>query len=192
MHMRRMHLRLLKLLDFALVLGFFIPRVSFAWRCAINPQIARPSESIIGQRISFLIQQTIQRSTITLKNGSSATVMPVNPSDADLREVKSYGDAAVTVLAGYVTSTSAMEQHVAFRFLAELQGDLAFKTIEALAEKSSFAGVRQEATVDLAHFPEEKARPILVRISSNDPDSDVRAAAERTLKHYRAAQRQQN
>ena len=117
--------------------------------------------------------------------------MPVNPSNADLREVKGYGDSAVKVLAGYVDSTSVMDQHVAFRFLVGFQGDTAFEAISSFAEKSAFAGVRQEATADLGGFPEDKVKSILERISSSDSDPGVRAAAGRALLHFRPAQGRQ-
>ena len=179
--------RFLRLL---VVLTVVIPSVCLARR-QNGLQPGQPSETLIQQRISLLIHQTIQQSRINLKNGVYATVMPVKPSSADLREVKGYGDSAVKVLAGYVNSTSAMEQHVAFRFLADFPGDTAFEAINSFAERSAFGDVRQEATVDLAGFPEDKVKSILERISSSDSDPGVRAAAGRALLHFRPAQGRQ-
>jgi hypothetical protein len=191
MDMRRTCPRLQKFFGRVLVLAFVIPGASFAWIRVIGSQTTQPSENQIRQRISLLIQRTIQQATIRLKDGTYATTMPVVPSSSDIQEVKGYGDRAVGVLANYVNSKSAMEQHVAFRFLVAFQGDPAFTAIKDYAERSAFGGVRQEATIDLGSFPDGKVRSILERISTIDPSPDVRASAGRTLAHLQPAQGQQ-
>lgn len=95
------------------------------------------------------------------------------------QEVKRYGDQAVKVLATYVNSTQGIEQHISLRFLLEFHSDLALTAVRALAEKSAFGGIRQEAITALKGFPPEKVKQIVEHISNNDPDPDVRAHARR-------------
>lgn len=142
------------------------------------------SESLASQRVSFLIGRVIEGSAIKLKDGTSATTTPVLPSNADLQEVKGFGDQAVKALATYVNSTRAMEQHVSLRFLLEFHDDLALAALKAFAEESKFPGIRQEAIAALRGFPAEKVKPILERISKSDSNPDVRAYARHILASY--------
>jgi len=171
-----------------LVLVLAVLGANFACTSVAGSQTTQPSENQIRERVSILIHQAIRRATTQLKDGTYATTMPVVPSSEDIQEVKSYGNRAIEVLSGYVDSKSAMEQHVAFRFLLEFQGEPAFVAIKSFAERSAFGGVRQEATISLGSHPEGKVKSILKRIATSDPSPDVRAASGRALAHFQSAE----
>jgi hypothetical protein len=148
------------------------------------------SDNQVRGRISLLIRQTIQQSKTKLTDGSYATVMPVLPSNDALQEVRRYKEQAVRVLAHYLSSTQALEQHISLRFLFEFHDDSALAAVRAFAEKSTFAGIRQEAVAGLTGFPSEKVKPIVEQISTSDPDPDVRAYARRILASFLSAKEQ--
>lgn len=166
-----------------------IPMSSVGNTCLVLSQGTRASRDQVSERIHVLVRQTVESHTTTLKDGTLATTMPVNPSNSDMHEVLGYGVRAVEVLESYVNSKSATEQHVAFRFLTEFQGERAFDAIAAFAERSSFSGIRAEAAVDISNFPGPKSRALLERITSSDPSPDVRAAATRALAQLQPAAR---
>jgi hypothetical protein len=173
-----------KFWELILVSLCIVPGMSLAASREISSPDSQVSGSLVSQRISFLINQIIKRSAIKLKDGSSATTMPVLPSSADLQEVKRFGDQAVKALAVYVNSTQAMEQYVSLRFLFEFQNDSALAAVQSFAEGSKFAGIRQEAVGGLTGFPWETVKPIIERISNRDPNPDVRACARHVLLTY--------
>ena len=160
---------------------FINPAAILAGECGINLQNQQLSEDSVRQRISILIHRIIENSQIRLKDGSYATPMPVLPSIDELREVKGYGDLAVTVLATYLDSSQGLEQHLALRFLLEFHNDPALATLRAFAEKSKIAGIREEAVTGLTGFPTEKVKRIVERISNSDPNPEVRAYARRVF-----------
>ena len=169
----------LRFLQFLLVLLLVQPTGSPADRSA-DWQEQRFAQALVRQRVSFLINRTIGASSIRLKDGSYATTMPF-PSNADIQEIKRFGDQAVGELAAYVNSTLPMEQHVSIRFLLEFHDDSALAAVRSFAGKSKFAGVRLEAVAGLAGFPRDKIKEIVERISNTDPDPEVRAEARHVL-----------
>lgn len=170
----------LRFLQYLLVLLLVQPTGSPADRSA-DWQEQRFAQALVRQRVSFLINRTIGASTIRLKDGSYATTMPVLPSDADIQEIKRFGDQAVGELAAYVNSTLPMEQYVSIRFLLEFHDDSALAAVRSFAGKSKFAGVRLQAVAGLAGFPRDKIKEIVERISNTDPDPEVRAQARHVL-----------
>lgn len=181
-----------KFLGLILVLLSVASKPSIGGGSTLSFQHREPSEDEARLRISFLIQQTIKQSSTKLKDGSTATVMPVLPSNDDLKEVKRYGDQAVKVLATYLNSTQGMEQHVSLRFLLQFQDDSALSAVQAFAEKSKFAGVRQEAIAALTGFAPEKTKQIIERISNTDPDMNVRESARRALANFALSPKHQD
>jgi hypothetical protein len=142
----------------------------------------------VKQRLATIMQQTIERARIQLKDGSYATTMPVLPSEQDSAEVKRYGHQAIEVLAAYVDSNQGLEQHLALRFLGEFTDDSALAAIRCFAEKSRLAGIRQIAVMALTGFAQDRVKPIIEQISKKDPEPEVRAAARRALATFRAHQ----
>lgn len=167
----------------AVILAFLSigPGMSLAASRDLALQEQEFPEAVVKARVPFLINRIIENSSVKLKDGSSATTMPVVPSNADLQEVKRFGDQAVKVLATYVNSTRAIEQHVSLRFLLEFHNDSALTALQLFAEKSTFAGIRQEAIAALIGFPRESVKQIVERISNSDPNPDVRAYARHVL-----------
>jgi|SRR5208283_4904889 len=165
-----------KLAGLILVLFFVCPWLNYA---AAQDQEA--SENLVATRIASLIRETIEGSKIRLKDGSSATVMPVLPSSDALQEVKRYGDRAVKVLAAYASSSQSLEQHVSLRFLLEFHDDAALDAVQGFAGKSAFAVIRQEAVAGLTGFPSEKGKRYIEHICNTDSDPDVRAHACRAV-----------
>jgi hypothetical protein len=148
---------------------------------ATASQEGAPSDDFVRGRVSVLIKKTIEQSRRRLADGSYATVMPILPSNEDSVEITRYGERAIKVLATYVSSDQSAEQHVALRFLLQFQNELAFGSVQAFAEKSTFAGIRQEAIGALQGFPPSKIRGIVERISIGDPSPEVRAYARRVF-----------
>ncbi len=170
-----------KLLGVILLFLSIDPATSLAKSREIDLQNQQFSEDLVKQRVSTLIHRIAENSQIRLKDGSYATPMPLLPSNDELREVKGYGDRAVTVLATYSDSSQGLEQHLAVRFLLEFHNDSALAALRAFAEKSKIGGIREEAVAALTGFPPEKVKRIVEHISTSDPDPEVRAYARRVF-----------
>lgn len=181
MNARQLSSLMWKLLGVILLSLSIDPAAGLATGREINLQNQQFSEDLVRQRVSTLIHRITENSRIRLKDGSYATPMPVLPSNDELREVKAYGDRAVTVLATYLDSSQGLEQHVAVRFLLEFHNDSALAALRAFAEKSKIGGIREEALAALTGFPPEKVKRIVERISKSDPDPEVRAYARRVF-----------
>ncbi len=141
----------------------------------------RDVQASVRQRIMLIIQRTIARSRFKTSYGLPAVTMPILPSDEDLTEVKSHGRDAVRVLEEYLRSKEALDQNVALRFLGQFNDDFSLATLRGFAEKSKFAGIRQQALFGLRAYPSGKVKPIISGIEQNDPDPEVRATARRLL-----------
>lgn len=137
----------------------------------------------IKQRISTIFRETLQSGEITTASGQKV-IMRVPPSAEYLREVKSYGDAAVPPLVEHLKSEDAREYELAMRFLGELGGERIIPPLRDIILYDPVERKREYAVRWITQAPWDKAAPILRFASKNDPDERVRQLAEEMLRDY--------
>jgi HEAT repeat protein len=139
-------------------------------------------ESMVGKRIGEIMKAVVTRGEITLNEQVVITIRSL-PSEEELDEVKRYGDAAVPVLAEYLTSEDGRFYHIALRFLGELGGGRIVGPLQRIILFDPSAGRREYALRWIGQAPWELAGPIIHQAAEADPDAGVRETAKDMLRN---------
>lgn len=143
-------------------------------------EVQSPSESFIRKRIAILIGHTIQMSEAVTSDGVRIQTA-ARPSNEDIEEIKRYGDAAVSILAEYLSSEDGRQKNLAIRFLGLLGGNRIIAPLEKVIRQDPSPSVRETALRWLTNAPWDVVSPIITQAAQNDPDPGVRQAARELL-----------
>jgi hypothetical protein len=136
-----------------------------------------PSQTMVRSRISALMRHIIKEAESVTPDGLRIRTV-ARPTVEDIKEVEGYGDDAVPILSGYLTSQDGLEKDLAIRFLGILGGARIVGPLGAVVRTDASPGAREMALRWLAEAPWDMALPIIQDAARNDPDSMVRQAAQ--------------
>ena len=143
----------------------------------------KSDKSKIRQRIANIIRETLNRGEITTAEGHRIIVRS-KPDDKDVEEIVSYGDDAVTVLAGFLKSENAREYELAMQLLSMLGGDRIVQPLSDVILFDPLPRKREYALRALTQAPWDQAEPIIRLSAKTDHDAHVRVLAEELLNNY--------
>jgi HEAT repeats len=135
---------------------------------------------LIDAEISRIVEQTIKDAIIRLPDGQTAYIRPF-PSNENIEKVKHFGNQANDALSRYLDS-SPKEQQVALRLLGAVGTEQSLDVVRTFAEKSQSPFIRSQALFDLAYSTRDKDILLIKKISTEDPDPQVRKQALELIK----------
>ena len=134
------------------------------------------------ERVATIIRETLKRGEgETINEGvriKTWTSMPL--AEEDVEEIQAFGDEAVPILAGYLTSEDGREKQLAIR-LGLLGGRRIVEPLSMVVKNDKLPGMRAMALMWLAEAPWELASPIIREAAESDGDPGVRQVAHDLL-----------
>lgn len=104
------------------------------------------------------------------------------PTEADLEEIRRYGEDAVPILTEYLASRNAPEYELALRFLGAIGGTSIVPPLKNLIYQDQSSRKREYAIRTITRAPRAEASPILRHAAVRDADPGVRKVAKEMLK----------
>lgn len=147
-------------------------------------ELKSPSESVIRKRVAELMGYILKRAEVVTSDGKAMVQIVALPSNEDIEEVRRYGDAAVPILAEYLTSGDGRQKVLAMRFLGNLGGSRIVEPLRTVVQHDASPGIRDLALRWLSGAPWDLAAPIIREAAETDPDPGVREAAKEILAKY--------
>jgi HEAT repeat protein len=133
----------------------------------------------IAMRISQIVTECLRRSEIVTPEG--VVTRRVGVTEAEMKEVGAFGEAAVAPLTRLLLSKNVRECQLAVSFLGLFQSQVVFDSLVQAAENSGVpCGCRILALASLRDAPPSKLEPVLARLAV-DPDEFVRSTAAELL-----------
>ena len=136
----------------------------------------------VRERVNTIITETIKRGEFTVQGVKGITRVP--PSDKDVDEIKSYGDAAVLPLEEHFSSANAFEYEMAMRLLGALGGNRIIKPFKKVILYDQSARRREYALTWITQAPWDQAVEVISQAAETDPDDNVRKVAKELLRGH--------
>jgi hypothetical protein len=141
------------------------------------------TDHVMRERIATIFRETLKQGARTVElNGrqvTSQTFSPPFPWYVD--EIRRYGDDAIPILAGYLSSGSGFEKYLAMRFLGLIGGRGAVEPLRKVALDDASPSFRLTALLWLSVAPWDLAYPTVKHVANNDPSLEVRERAKEIL-----------
>jgi hypothetical protein len=155
--------------------------------CEAQTVSVNPSNNhVIRERIDTIFRETLKQGAHAVEvNGSlvtSQTFSPPVPWYVD--EIQRYGDDAIPILAGYLSSGSGFEKYLAMRFLGLIGGRGAVEPLRKVALDDVSSSFRLTALLWLSVAPWDLAYPTIKHVANNDSSLEVREMAKEILIHH--------
>jgi|SRR5689334_7753798 len=135
-------------------------------------------------RIAEIMQRTLKGGEGRIVHNGQVinTYTRRGPTDADLEEIRRYGEDAVPILTEYLASKNAPEYELAMRFLGAIGGSSIVPSLKKVIFQDQSSRKREYAVRTITQAPRDAAAPILRRAAARDADPKVRRVAKEMLK----------
>jgi hypothetical protein len=145
---------------------------------------AQPSQEVVNQRVSEIMQHALQRGVGATAEGIRITPMRADASLQEMDEVKSFGSRAIAPLSVYLDGPDYRAQHLAVRILGYIGGKSVIAPLTKAAEHSPSAMVRLAALECLGQQPWDDIEKTVRLIFSNDADPLLHKQAKQMIEAH--------
>jgi hypothetical protein len=171
--------------------------VSCIFTCSLLPAIAsdlavsKPSYISQAERSKDDLRQKVEKvvkKTVESGSGRTAEGVPffseASPDPADIETIRSGGDAAISVLEGFVWEGQDPQMRVAVRLIGMTGGETGFNALRRIVQGHRVPSIRIRALRWISGRPSTEAIPIIEKVAQKDRDESVRKVARELLRKH--------